>query len=73
LFLDRPPELQSPATGVLSAPGVPGFDGINSFVFLTSDVPLDEIRLPIVGIGGNGVAVGVTSNSVAVVPLPPRT
>lgn len=59
------------ATAVISAPGVTGFGGINSFVFLTSDVPLDEIRLAIIGAGGDGVAVGVTSNSVAVVPGPP--
>lgn len=61
----------NPATGVFSAPGVPGFGGVNSFAFLTSDVPLDEIRLAIIGAGGDGVAVGVTSNSVAVVPGPP--
>lgn len=59
------------ATGVLSAPGVEGFAGVNSFVFLTSDMRLDEIRLAIFGTGGDGVAVGVTSTSVAVVPAPP--
>lgn len=61
----------NPATGVLSAPGVPGFGGLNSFAFLTSDVALDEIRLAIFGAGGDGIAVGVTSSAVAVVPGPP--
>jgi hypothetical protein len=60
-------------TNTLAAPGVTGFGGLNSFSFLTSNVPVDEIRLTIFGAGGDGIGVGVTRTAIAaaVVPAPP--
>jgi hypothetical protein len=58
-------------TNTLTAPGVEGFGGLNSFSFLTSNVALDEIRLTVFGAGGDGIGVGVTSTAIAAVPAPP--
>jgi hypothetical protein len=65
-----PAPIWNPATSTLTSPGVGGDGGIYSFTFLTSDVALYEICLSIVGVKGDGVAVGITSNTIAAVPLP---
>lgn len=65
------PPVWNAATNTLTGPGGTTFPTVNNFVFLTTDVALDEIRFLIQGGAGDGIGFAVAADTVpAPVPLP---